>query len=109
MKLAEMLSALSPAALYDQLTSRLAGTDIREYDRFLEDAHRLWLSFIERARLRYTNEEAYKKTTLPDFSHRSDSAAEALVSVWPQCLLLFLFNLIPFVLAYTGFLRRDLR
>jgi ABC-type transport system involved in multi-copper enzyme maturation permease subunit len=109
MKLAEMLSALSPAALYDQVTSRLAGTDIREYDRFLEDAHRLWLKFIERTRLRYTNEEAYKKTTLPDFSHRLDSTADALASVWPQCLLLFLFSLILFALAYTGFLRKDLR
>jgi ABC-type transport system involved in multi-copper enzyme maturation permease subunit len=109
MKLAEMLSALSPAALYDQVTSRLAGTDIREYDRFLEDAHRLWLKFIERARLRYTDEEAYKKMSLPDFSHRSGSAAEAAASVWPQWLILFLFGLIFFVLAYTGFLRKDLR
>jgi ABC-type transport system involved in multi-copper enzyme maturation permease subunit len=109
MKLAELLAALSPAALYDQVTDRLARTDIREYDHFLEDAHRFWLKFIERSKLRYTDEEAYKKTSLPDFTHRSDSAAEAIASVWPQWLILFIFSLIFFALAYTGFLRKDLR
>jgi ABC-type transport system involved in multi-copper enzyme maturation permease subunit len=109
MKLAELFSVLSPAALYDQVANRLARTDIREYDRFLEGAHRLWLNFVERSKLRYTDEEAYKKSTLPDFTYVSDSPTEAVASVWPLWLILFLFSLIFFALAYTGFLRKDLR
>jgi ABC-type transport system involved in multi-copper enzyme maturation permease subunit len=109
MRLADGLSALSPAALFDQVMGRLGRTDIREYDRFMEDAHRLWLKFIERARLRYRDEDAYKKTSLPDFDHPSEFAGEAAASVWPQGLALVLFGLIFFALAYTGFLQKDVR
>ncbi len=109
MKLAEALSALSPAALYDQVMNRLARTDVRENERFMEAAYRLWEKFVERRLLRYTDREAFKKYSLPDFSYRPDSPAEAVASVWPQGLVLFLFNLILFALAYTGFLKKDLR
>jgi ABC-type transport system involved in multi-copper enzyme maturation permease subunit len=109
MRLADGLSALSPAALYDQIMGRLARTDIREYDRFMEDAHRLWLKHIERARLRYRDEDAYKRTSLPDFSQPSESAGESAASVWPQVIILVLCGLVFFALAYTGFLRKDLR
>jgi ABC-type transport system involved in multi-copper enzyme maturation permease subunit len=109
MKLAELLSTLSPAALYDQSMNRLAKTDIREYEGFMEGAYRLWEKFVERWMLRYTDPEAFKKTPLPDFSFRSDPPSEAAASLWPQGLILVLFNLIFFALAYTGFLKKDLR
>jgi len=109
MKWAEFLSALSPAPLYDQVMNRLARTDVREYERFMEGVNRLWQKHVERSRLRYTDPEAYKKTVLPDFSYRSDSAVDSLAATWPQGLVLLLFSLILFVLAYTGFLRKDLR
>ncbi len=109
MKLAVFLSGLSPAALCDQVMNRLARTDIREYDRFVDGAHRLWLKFVERSKLRYRDEEAFKRSTLPDFSYISDRPGEAVVAVWPHWLILFLFNCIFFALAYTGFLRKDLR
>ena len=109
MNLAEFLSALSPAALFDQVMNRLARTDIREHERFMEGAFRLWERHVELSRLRITDPEAFKKTSLPDFIYRSDSAAEAIAASWPQGLILFLFNLIFFALAYTGFLRKDLR
>jgi len=109
MNLAESLSALSPAALYDQIMNRLARTDIREYEQFMEGAYRLWQKHVERSRLRITDPEAFKKSSLPDFSYHSDPAAEAIAVSWPQGLVLFLFNLIFFALAYTGFLKKDLR
>jgi ABC-type transport system involved in multi-copper enzyme maturation permease subunit len=109
LRLAEFLSALSPAALYDQAMNRLARTDIREYEGFMDAAYRLWDKFVERWMLRYTNPEAYKKTPLPDFSFRSDSPSEAAISLWPQGLVFVLFNLIFFALAYTGFLKKDVR
>lgn len=109
MKLAEFLSGLSPAALYDQVMNRIARTDIREYDGFLEGTHRLWLKFVERSKLRYTDEEAYKRTMLPDFSYISDTPGEAVAAVWPHWLILLLFNFIFFALANTSFLRKDLR
>jgi ABC-type transport system involved in multi-copper enzyme maturation permease subunit len=109
MNLAEFLSALSPAALFDQVMNRLARTDIREYERFMESAFRLWQKQVERARLQYTDPETFKKTSLPDFSYRSDSLVEALAARWPHVLILFLFNLIFFALAYTEFLKKDVR
>jgi ABC-type transport system involved in multi-copper enzyme maturation permease subunit len=109
MKLAEFLATLSPAALYDQAMNRLAGTDIREYENFMDGAYRLWEKFIERWMLRYTDLEAYKKTPLPEFAFRSESPSEAAASLWPRGFVLVLFNLIFFVLAYTGFLKKDLR
>jgi ABC-type transport system involved in multi-copper enzyme maturation permease subunit len=109
MRLAEFLSALSPAALFDQVMNRMSRTDIREYERFVEGADRLWRKHVERSSLRYTDEAAFKKTSLPDFTYRSDSAAEAVASGWLQELILALFILIFFALAHTSFLRKDLR
>ena len=109
MKLTEFLSALSPAALYDQITDRLSRTDIREYERFMDGAYRLWQKHVERSRLRITDPEAFKKSSLPDFSYHSDSPAEAVASLAPQGLILLLLSLIFFALAYTGFLNKDLR
>jgi ABC-type transport system involved in multi-copper enzyme maturation permease subunit len=106
---AEFLSLLSPAAIYDQAVTRLARTDIPEYDRFMEGVRRLWDAFVERFKLRITDPETAKRTSLPDFSYRSDPPAAAVASTWPKWLLLFLFNLILFALAATGFLRKDLR
>jgi ABC-type transport system involved in multi-copper enzyme maturation permease subunit len=109
LRLAELLSTPSPAALYDQAMNRLARTDIREYEAFMDGAYRLWEKFVERWMLRYTDPEAFKKTPLPDFNFRAETPAEAAASLWPQGLVLVLFNLIFFALAYTGFLKKDLR
>lgn len=109
MKWAEWLSILSPAALYDQVMNRLARTDIYEYDRFLEGIHRLWQAHVERSELRYRDEEAYKRTPLPDFAYHSDSLGECLLATLPQWIVLIIFNLIFFTLAYTSFLGKDLR
>jgi hypothetical protein len=75
----------------------------------MEGAYRLWQKHVERSRFRITDPEGFKKSSLPDFSYHSDSAAEAIISIWPQALILLLFSLIFFVLAYNGFLRKDLR
>lgn len=109
MKSAELISSLSPASLYDQVMNRLARTDIREYERFMEGAVRLWRSYVERLNLRYTDPEAYKNSQLPDFGYVSDSTAQTIAAVWPQALALFLFSLVFFTLAYAGFLKKDLR
>lgn len=109
MRGAEVLSILSPAAVYDQAANRLARTDIREYDRFMEGVRRLWDAFVERYKLRITDPEAYKQTPLPDFSYRSDPTAAAVAATWPQWMLLVVLNLVLFTLAYAGFLRKDLR
>lgn len=109
MKSAELISSLSPASLYDQVMNRLARTDIREYERFMEGAVRLWRSYVERLNLRYTDPGAYEKSKLPDFGYDPDSTAQTIAAVWPQALVLFLFSLVFFTLAYTGFLKKDLR
>ncbi len=106
---ADFISALSPSAVYDQIMNRMALTDITEYERFMEGVRRLWEKHVERYRLRITDVETYKSTTLPDFSYGSETPFEALKATWAQWFLLFLFNLILFALASTSFLRKDLR
>ncbi len=106
---AETLSLLSPAAVYDQSVTRLARTDIPEYDRFMEGVRRLWDAFVARFKLRITDPEAYKQSSLPDFSYRTDAPAAALAATWSRWLILLLFNLILFALSYAGFLRKDVR
>jgi ABC-type transport system involved in multi-copper enzyme maturation permease subunit len=106
---AELLSLLSPAAAYDQIMIRLAKTDIREYDRYMEGLRRLWEKFVERAKLRVTDPETFKRTPLPAFAYRSESPGAALTATWPLWGLLALSSLILFSLAATGFLRKDPR
>jgi ABC-type transport system involved in multi-copper enzyme maturation permease subunit len=109
MKTAELLSILSPAALYDQVVNRLSRTDVREYDRFMESVGRMREKHVERSLLSSKDPEAAKKIPRPELETIPDSPGEALASLWPQGVLLAFMTLVFFALAYTSFLRKDLR
>lgn len=109
MNLAQTISFLSPAALYDQAVNRLARTDINDYERFMEGVYRQWQKLVEKQKLRWTDVEAYRKFEMPYFTYPYETISQSFVSVLFQLVILFLLNLIFFALAYTAFLRKDVR
>jgi ABC-type transport system involved in multi-copper enzyme maturation permease subunit len=109
MNLAQTISILSPAVVYDLVENRLARTGMAEFERFMDGVYRHWQKLIEWQKLRWRDREAYKKFKLPDFTYPSETTAHSFIATWPQWVILFLFSLIFFALAYTAFLKKDVR
>jgi len=109
MKVAQNISMLSPAVLYNMAINRYAQTDIVEFDSFMEGIERTWYKYVDRFKLRYTNLEAYRKEEFPEFSYISDPIEKNLAVTLPQWIIMFLFSLFFFVLSYVKFLRKDVR
>ncbi|MGA2361603.1 MAG: ABC transporter permease [Candidatus Aminicenantales bacterium] len=107
--LARAISSLSPAVLFDQAAERYARTGMAEYERFMREVYRCWQQDVERSKLIYTDREAYKKAPPIDFRLPVESTAEAFAATWLQWLLLAFFGLAFFALAYTAFLKKDVR
>ena len=106
--LAQNIGLFSPSVLFNGVMQRLAGTDIQEFDSFMEGVERHWHKYIERWPLRYTDLEAFKKSKLPEFTYRTQSAAESIVRTLPQWSILFLLSVVFFVAAHTVFMRKDI-
>ena len=109
MNFAQNFSFLSPAVLLDQAVNRYARTGMGEFEKFMEGVYRHWQKLAERMKLRYEDIKAYKETNLPEFSYLSESLSESFTITLPQWILLFLFSLIFFILAYVKFLKKDVR
>jgi len=109
MKLAQNISILSPAVLYDMAIQRYAQTDIVEFESFMEGIVRNWHKYVDRYKLRYTDLEAYRIEKFPEFSYLSDPIEKSLAATLPQWIIMFLFSLLFFVLCYVKFLRKDVR
>jgi ABC-type transport system involved in multi-copper enzyme maturation permease subunit len=109
MNLAQNLSIFSPAAVYTSAVNRLARTGLDEHERFMEGVFRHWQSLIERMKLRYKDLKAYRSATLPEFNFPSESLSQSFLATLPQWIILSLFSLIFFVLAYVKFLKKDVR
>jgi ABC-type transport system involved in multi-copper enzyme maturation permease subunit len=109
MKLAQTISVLSPAAVYDQVMNRLARTGMDEFERFMDGVYRHWQKYIEREKLLFKDRAAYLKAQLPDFTYPSETTSRSFIATLPQWLVIILFSLIFFTLAYTAFLRKDVR
>ena len=106
--LAQNIGLFSPSVLFNGVMQRLAGTDIQEFDSFMEGVERHWHKYIERWPLRYTDLEAFKKSTFPEFTYTTQSAAESIVRTLPQWSILFLLSVVFFVAAHTVFMRKDI-
>jgi ABC-type transport system involved in multi-copper enzyme maturation permease subunit len=107
--LARAISSLSPAVLFDQAAERFGRTGMAEYERFMREVYRYWQQHCERSKLMYTDREAYKKAPPVDFRVPVESTAEAFAATWLDWLLLAFFALALFALAYTAFLKKDVR
>ncbi len=108
MHLARNIAIFSPSVLYNRVMQRLARTDIREFDKFMEGIERHWHKVVDKSRLLYTDREAFKKFTLPEFAYPTQSAAESIVRTLPQWSILFLLSVVFFVVAHTVFMRKDI-
>lgn len=109
MELAQTFSILSPAVAYDRVSNRLARTGLVEHDRFMDGVFRHWQKHVELTKLRRLDRKAYGKKKLPDFTYSSETVAKDFTATLLQWLLLFAFSIIFFALAYTAFLKKDVR
>ncbi len=108
MRLAQNIAILSPSVLLDGVMQRLAGTDIREFDRFMEGVKRHWQKYIEQRALRYTDRDAYRESKLPEFTYAFQSAAEGIAQTLQQWIILFLMSVIFFVTAHMVFVKKNI-
>jgi ABC-type transport system involved in multi-copper enzyme maturation permease subunit len=107
--LARAISSFSPAVLFDETAERLGRTGLAEYERFMREVYRCWQQDVERRKLRYSDIDAYKKAPPIDFRIPVERSAEAFAATWLQWFLLAFLGLAFFALAYTAFLRKDVR
>jgi len=106
---AQTLSLLSPAVLYDMVMQRFSKTNIEEYDNFLKGVKEAWNTYIRFFKLRYTDIEAYRNETRPEFEYPSESMGRNFTATLPQWIILFLFSVLFFTLGYVNFIRKDVR
>jgi ABC-type transport system involved in multi-copper enzyme maturation permease subunit len=107
--LARAISSLSPAVLFDQAAERFGRTGVAEHERFMREVYRYWQQHCERSKLMYADREAYNNAPPIDFRVPVESTAEAFAATWLDWLLLAFFALALFALAYTAFLKKDVR
>jgi len=106
--LAQNMGLLSPSVLFNSVMQRLAGTDIREFDNFMEGVERHWHKYLELWALLYTDREAYRESKHPEFTYTTQLAAECIVQTLPHWSLLFLLSVVFFVAAHAIFMRKDI-
>jgi ABC-type transport system involved in multi-copper enzyme maturation permease subunit len=109
MLFARNIGLLSPSVLYDSVIQRMACTDIREFDKFMEGVERHWHKDVERAKLMYTDYKAYQEYKMPEFTYTTQSAAESLVHTLPQWIVLFLLSIVFFAGAHAVLMRKSIR
>ncbi|MBN2314197.1 MAG: ABC transporter permease subunit, partial [Sedimentisphaerales bacterium] len=108
MRLAQNIAILSPSVLFNGAIQRLAGTDIREFDSFMEGVQRHWQKYIEQWPLRYKDYKAYRESKLPEFTYAVQSVTESISQTLHQWTILFLLSVVFFVTAHTIFMKKDI-
>ena len=121
------LSRISPVSCYTYLLSELSGTGVTEPENFDENAQRyqdevkrsVYDNFVSisyggvgmgTASTSYTVEGFdWSKASLPEMNYRHQILAEALQAGWADILLLFLFNILFFTVAFLSFRKYDVR
>ena len=116
------LSRISPASCYTYLICELSGTGVMERNNFMENARR----FQEKARktiydkfevetlgdrtsVGVTTELAGSKVSPPDMDYLHTTLVEVLQAEWLDILLLFMFNILFFAVAFWRFNKYDVR
>jgi len=124
--IATNLSRISPVCCYTYLVSELSGTGITEPDNFIDNARSfqdqvkrtIYDNYIDKtysagSMTVATNEmiEGFDptKVPLPEMHYRYANLDEALQAGWVDILLLFLFNILFFAVAFLRFGKYDVR
>ncbi|HUU28123.1 MAG TPA: ABC transporter permease subunit [archaeon] len=108
-ELVRKISIFSSAVLYDAAMSRLARTGLDEYENFMTALPHFHQQLVERGRLMYRDPEAYRNSKPPEFSSSRESTARSFVGTAAELMLLFMFGIVLFSMAYISFLRKDVR
>ena len=98
---------LSPAAIYNLLMLRFARTGVDEYKRFLDGILLYW-----QINLAYVYDSSERNRLLddaPEFTYSPERFKERFFGSAQYFVVLFLLSIIFFLLAYTAFLRKDVR
>jgi len=125
--LAMNLSRISPVSCYTYLIAELSGTGLSEPERFVKNAQRyqeavreaVYDKYITKRYANTTGGSAASthyaegfdpsKTSLPEMYYQHQTLAEALQTGWADILLLFLFNILFFIVAFLRFRKYDVR
>ncbi len=126
-KLAFGISRISPAAVFTLSATTLADTSMELRNHFMENAKAYSKSFADFFRnktgrsidseMNFNREREDKKkqarlinvNEIPEFAYQAPDLPVILHDALPDIALLFLFNLVFFIGAFTAFLRYDLR
>ncbi len=116
------LSRLSPVSCYTYLVCGLSNTGVTEFDKFMENAQRyqdeVEETIYDKYQVRFYKSElgsGFQTSNLgspdavPDIHYQYTSSAEALQAGWVDIMLLLVFNLLFFSLAFVKFGRYDVR
>lgn len=110
-RVARQISTLSPAVLYDRIMTKLAGTDIDAFERFIRGIEVEWREYIELFKLRYTDIKAYRQKSADkqEFTISSEPIVQSFVTTLPNWILMFMISVVFLLLSYVSFLRKDVR
>ena len=116
------LSRISPASCYTYVICELSGTGVMERDNFVANARRFQEKAEEtiydkfevetlggRTSVAVTGELAKLEVSPPEMDYRRRTLAEAFEAGWADILLLFLFNILFFLVAFLRFRKYDVR
>jgi ABC-type transport system involved in multi-copper enzyme maturation permease subunit len=121
------LSRISPVSCYTYLLSGLSGTGVTEPENFDENAQRyqdevkrsVYDNFVSISyggvgggtATTIDSIDGFDKTkaSIPEMHYRYRTLAEALQTGWADILLLFLFNILFFAVAFLRFRKYDVR
>lgn len=125
--IAMKLSRISPVSCFTYLISGLSGTGLAELDNFNENAQR-YQDEVKKAiydniviktyggvntgtASMFETAKGFDRASafFPDMKYRYTTLAEALKSGWMDILLLFLFNILFFSVAFLRFRKYDVR
>ncbi|MBT4483608.1 MAG: ABC transporter permease subunit [Candidatus Latescibacteria bacterium] len=104
---AQTIAILSPAVLLDKIVHHYARTDLDEYERFLDGIYNNWQTYRQFTDNQTEYRERLKK--MPEFTYPSKTIIESFYSTADEILILFLLSLTFFCLAYSVFLKKDIR
>lgn len=107
--LATMCAMASPAVVYDQAVTRIAGTSVSGYNRFLDYMLRVWNRVQEANKVRFSKPEQSKQMLDSIEPFTPGGMGSALSEAALYLGLLGIASIVFFIIAYTGFLRKDVR
>ncbi|HDY88668.1 MAG TPA: hypothetical protein ENH82_11240 [bacterium] len=108
-------SIFSPAVVYETIISRYSCTGIDDNERFLDLMYRYWdknIRFIRNKAFNFgKNEYLYykKRMNLPVYKYYPETFCESFTATADYLIILFMLNVLFFLLSYTFFLRKDVR